>query len=278
MRCRSLGLLGLVLSVWLLFATAPCPALAYQRVRVGPAGAKVHTRATSSSKVVGRVAAGTMINIGDVPTQGYYRCTVSARLSGWVRGSELALASSPRAANRKIASNPNHNEGPQYSVGLLAGFGVVTAGATGVSYTLGVEGIYHVIDEWSAGLYLTYIGFSGTPSATVAGVTASASESSTLIIAAPEASYDLARYLPGLRAVGIVGAGFVSSSVSSTVGGAAASSGSQSSVGLVLGAGGAYDYKLSPQWTVGGVANLIYLTAGGGGVDLNLFGSLRYWF
>ena len=87
-------LFGLFLAGW------SSPAQAYQAVKVAAGGGTVFANPNSSSATTGMLKAGAVINIGDQPTNGYYRCSAAGGVSGWIAADQVVGAKKSQSGGR----------------------------------------------------------------------------------------------------------------------------------------------------------------------------------
>jgi hypothetical protein len=263
------------------------PALAWKLVHAGANGATIYATASTDATVVQDVPAGTAMNVGDKPTNGFYRCSAAGGISGWVKGEEIGLAvpkhaGAPAAAKRGAGGAMPPNTAAKWTgyVGPLLGLGFYSPGA---AFSFGADGGFRLSNNIVFGGYVTYASLA---SASSSSGSVSASASVTQLTIAPEIQYYLdgdtlkGIHLGGKLGIAIVSAG-ASGSGTATVGGQTVTvntaSVSASGFGFVLGVGGGYDYPVVQNITVGGELNYL-LGVGSAAGAFNALVSGKYWF
>ncbi len=266
---------GLILGVFVL--ALPAAGWAYQPARVGNEAATVYTAPSQTAAPAGTVPAGTLLNVSDAPRGGFYQCAAGNGVRGWIAEDAIVL-SHPKKVAAKVQKTaepsaetsqfklPKQGQGLYYG-GLMGGLGVESGGSL---LALGVDGGVKLAPQFGVGLYATYYGI---------GLGAST------IIVAGEGNYFFGDQLKGLYATAKGGLGLsLAPSVSVTVpsitgtGVATQTVGGGTSVGVVLGGGAGYDYKLTNEISVGGEGNVLLMISSATGVIFNALADVKYWF
>lgn len=209
------------------------------------------------------------MNLSDSAKNGFYRATAAGGVSGWISESAVTITSrkaSPSAVTSRTESRnePRTSTDARYFAGPVLGLAIF-GGGSGI--TFGGRFGYKNAPDQAIGGFLSYTSLG----------------QASLLVVAFEGHY----FLPDNMAKnffvnGKLGLGIVSVSIPNPLAGIPGSPTvaptSTSSTALLLGIGGGYDYYLSPQFSVGGEANLILLTSGGNATDLTLVAAGKYYF
>lgn len=73
----------------LISAGMPALVQAYQTVHVGGGAAKGFVNPTLDSPLVATLKAGAVLNVGDQPSYGFYKCAAAGGISGWVQANSV---------------------------------------------------------------------------------------------------------------------------------------------------------------------------------------------